>query len=224
MKISVIVPIYNEAKNIKECLNSLVNQTRPADEILVIDNNSTDESVNIVKSFANIRCISEKKQGISYARDAGFKAASGDIVARIDADSIAPPEWLDRVEKNFEDPNLNGLSGPVIFKEFPWKILSSTPSLIYLIIGKLITGFDLLVGPNMAIRKSAWEKTSPCHSDLYLEDLDLAYHLHPAGRLFIDPKMWVYSSARRMYLTPKKFFIDYPWMFSRTKKEHTIES
>lgn len=102
-KISVVIPTYNEEKSIAKCLNSLTNQTYKNHEILVIDNNSTDETYNIIKKFQKInkkiKYIFEPKQGRSYARNSGIKNSRSKIIAMIDADCIAPKNWLDILTK-----------------------------------------------------------------------------------------------------------------------------
>src|SRR3989304_3585243 len=61
MKVSVVIPVYNEEKYIKNCLDSLMNQTEKPDEIIVVDNNCTDKTVSIVKKYKRIKIIQEKK-------------------------------------------------------------------------------------------------------------------------------------------------------------------
>ena len=83
-KVSIIVPVYNREKTIKKCLDSLVNQTYTNIEILVINNNSTDETVNIVRKLAKenakIQLLNCKEQGVSYSRNCGIKKATGDYL------------------------------------------------------------------------------------------------------------------------------------------------
>ncbi len=74
MKISVIVPVHNEEKYIGECIESLLKQSVPADEIIIINNNSTDNTVAIVKKYP-VKLLNEKKQGITFARNKGLNIA-----------------------------------------------------------------------------------------------------------------------------------------------------
>ncbi len=89
-KVSIIVPVYNREKTIKKCLDSLVNQTYTNIEILVINNNSTDETVNIVRKLAKenakIQLFNCKEQGVSYSRNCGIKKATGDYLMFVDSD------------------------------------------------------------------------------------------------------------------------------------------
>ncbi|KKQ24439.1 MAG: Glycosyl transferase, partial [Candidatus Roizmanbacteria bacterium GW2011_GWC2_37_13] len=111
MKVSVIIPVFNEEKYIKSCLDSLISQEEKPDEIIVIDNNSTDRTIDIVKKYPQVKVINEKKQGIAYARNAGFNAATGDILVKCDADSRFPINFIKNIKKKFSDSNsIVGLS------------------------------------------------------------------------------------------------------------------
>jgi len=203
MKISVIVPAYNEEAYIRNCLESLTKQEIMPDEILVINNNSTDKTVAIAKQFP-VRIINEKKQGITHARNRGFDEAQYEVIARTDADTIVPPDWIKRIKKNFQDKKLVALSGPAHFYELPDMVNSSKftteASFSYIRLFKQLMKHDCLYGPNMALRKSAWEKirTEVCLDDKEVhEDIDLAIHLAPVGKVHFDYTFIVESSFRR---------------------------
>jgi len=84
--ISVIIPAANEEKTLPFCLASLKKQTFSNFEVIVIDNNSTDKTAAVAQKFG-AKVVSEKKQGIIYARERGFQEAKGEIIARTDADT-----------------------------------------------------------------------------------------------------------------------------------------
>ncbi len=95
--VTIIIPAYNEEKNILEVLYSLTqNQTSKSVEIIVIDNNSSDNTNALVKA-SGIRCIPEKIQSITAARNAGLANARGTYVLNADADSIYPPDWVEQM-------------------------------------------------------------------------------------------------------------------------------
>lgn len=106
MKISVIIPVYNEEKYIVPCLKSLLKQEEKPDEIIVVDNNCTDKTIPLVRKYP-VKIVKEKKQGIVFARNHGFNIATGDIIARIDADSTAPKNWVQTIKKNFSKEKKN---------------------------------------------------------------------------------------------------------------------
>lgn len=222
MKVSVILPVFNEEKYIEKCLMSLQNQKEPADEIIVVDNNCTDHTIDIVKKF-KVRVIKETKQGISYARNRGFDEAKYDIIARIDADSILPSNWVKRIRYNFTRYKIDSLTGPVIFYDFPFK----TPAYaqMYLELFKFIQkGKDTLIGPNMVITKKIWKKVrgKVCMDNTQVhEDIDLAIHITKAGgKIRSDDSLIAQCSARRLLKHPQSFFVEYPIRLINTLKTH----
>ena len=96
-RLSVVVPTYNEAGVIGECLTRLTAQADHIAEIIVVDNNSTDDGMRIVGDISirhpTVRIVHEREQGLVYARNTGLDAATGDIIARIDADTRVPEHW-----------------------------------------------------------------------------------------------------------------------------------
>ncbi|WP_340679192.1 glycosyltransferase [Paraglaciecola sp.] len=97
IKISVIIPCFNSEKYIEETLNSVLNQTFPIFEIIVIDDGSTDNSVNILKTFSTkIILITQANSGVSTARNNGIKHATGEWIAFVDSDDIWKPNKLEQ--------------------------------------------------------------------------------------------------------------------------------
>jgi glycosyltransferase involved in cell wall biosynthesis len=99
-RISVVVPCYNAAAFVRECLTSALAQTRPADEILFIDDRSTDGSAAIARSFGpRVRVIPmEENGGCARARNFGVAHATGDLIAFLDADDVWLPNHLATLE------------------------------------------------------------------------------------------------------------------------------
>ena len=104
--ISVIVPFYNTEKYIGDCISALLLQSYPPEkfEIIMIDNNSTDLSAEIVKRYPSIRLLSEKKQGAYAARNRGIRQARGQIIAFTDSDCAVAPDWLQNIAKAMNHP------------------------------------------------------------------------------------------------------------------------
>lgn len=222
MKISVVVPAFNEEKNILSCLRAIYSQRRLPEEVIVVDNNSTDNTSALVhKNFPAVRVVLEREQGIAAARDAGFRVATGDVVARTDADSLAPPCWIAEIERFFtEHPGVVAASGPIRFIEFPWSIGSFFETSLYLLFCRFFFGKNVLVGPNMAVRRGAWERIVPCRSNNYHEDVDLALHLSKVGLVGTGWSINTVSSARRIFSTPHRFFVEYPKILLKTFRDH----
>lgn len=93
-KISVVIPAYNSEKYIGATLDSLINQTFSAHEIIVVDDGSVDETAEVVSRYPQIRLIQQRNQGVSAARNNAVRQARGDWIAFIDSDDIWHPEKL----------------------------------------------------------------------------------------------------------------------------------
>lgn len=95
VKVSVIIPCYNSARYLAEAINSVLAQTVPAHEIIVIDDGSTDGSAGVAMSFApHVKLIRQPNRGESAARNAGISASSGDWIAFLDSDDVWHPDKL----------------------------------------------------------------------------------------------------------------------------------
>ena len=96
--ISVIVPAYNAAEGLARCLDSLLSQTWPALEVLLVDDGSTDATADIARDYARrdsrVSVLSQPNGGVSSARNAGLAACRGELIAFADADDWVKPEWL----------------------------------------------------------------------------------------------------------------------------------
>jgi glycosyltransferase involved in cell wall biosynthesis len=101
-RLSLVVPVYNVAPYLAKCLDSLLGQSRPVEQIIVVDDGSTDECPDILRRYAaahpNIVVIRQENQGLSMARNAGLAQVTGDYVAFVDSDDFAAPDcyenWL----------------------------------------------------------------------------------------------------------------------------------
>lgn len=221
MKISLVIPAFNEEKYISKCLESIFKQTRKPDEIILVNNNSTDDTEKIAKKF-DIRIINEKKQGISYARNRGFNEAKYEIIARCDSDCVLPKTWIDQIYKNFINNNIDALVGPLYYYDF---ILPSKQLVIAFIKSlKVLLGYYPLIGPNMAITKNMWKKINNkvCNDNtLVHEDIDLALHINKeGGKIKYDENFLNTFSARRLKSNPYSFYIEYPERFIKTLNKH----
>lgn len=111
--ISVVVPFYNAEKHIEECVKGLLAQSYPSTryEIIMVDNNSTDNSAEIVKKYPRIRLLAEPKQGSYAARNQGVAAAKGTIIAFTDADCVPSPDWLQNILAAMRSPEVEIIQG-----------------------------------------------------------------------------------------------------------------
>jgi len=216
MKVSVVIPARNEEKYIGKCLQSLLEQEEKADEIIVVDNNSSDKTAEIAKSYG-ARVLEEKTQGITYARTLGFNSAKSEIIARVDADTTVPKDWILRIKKHFEDKNTNVIFGPFHYFNLPKRIqISDKPSIAYSKFLKLFLKNNILYGANMALRASVWNrvKADLCANDKDVhDDFDLAFHLWKYTEIKFDEKLVASTSSRRL-----KNFVSYIEYINRLRK------
>lgn len=106
-KISVVVPFFNEADNLPRLLESLKNQTVLPFETIFVDNNSTDQSRAIVEAAIGKyglagRVVTESQRGIPFGRNRGIMEARGEVVAFLDADCVAPRNYIETLQHDFE--------------------------------------------------------------------------------------------------------------------------
>jgi cellulose synthase/poly-beta-1,6-N-acetylglucosamine synthase-like glycosyltransferase len=224
-KITVVIPAFNEEELIADCLEAVLAQTLQPYEIIVVDNNSTDNTAEIASSYAGVTVITENHQGIFFARNAGFNVATGDIIARTDADSLPAPDWLQTVLEYLVDNNSAAVTGRLQFSDvFGLGLLTKAEAIVR---RNLINSTNLpkfLSGANMAIRRDAWQdiwsKTCPM-LDIH-EDVDLTIHLQRHGlRVGFEPKMVVSTSARRMGSSFKEYY-SYVKKIETTYNQHDI--
>jgi glycosyltransferase involved in cell wall biosynthesis len=111
-RISVVVCSYNGAATLAECLEGVTRLRYPDYEVIVISDGSTDETAEIAAGFAGVRVIETAQLGLSAARNAGFAAASGEIVAYIDDDALPDPDWLAHLARSFAAGEYAAVGGP----------------------------------------------------------------------------------------------------------------
>ncbi len=111
--ISIIIPAYNAKNTISSCLTAVLHQTISKEryEVIVVDDSSTDNTKEIVQSFPDIKCITISHGGPALARNAGAKAAIGELLAFTDADCAPNPDWLEKMTEQFVDSSIMGVKG-----------------------------------------------------------------------------------------------------------------
>lgn len=234
--VSIVVPAYNEHDTIEACILAAVRQTRPAHEILVVDNRSTDDTVAIARRLqrrypeAGIRILSQHaEQGLVPTRNLGLDAATGDVLGRIDADTILEPDWVEQVATVFADPTVQAATGPVIYYDMPMQRLGHrADDALRRGLGRIARDHRLLFGSNMALRAAAWHRIRDvaCRDepDEMHEDIDLSIHLHELGlEIVYSSDIVAGMSARRIDDAPKDY-VSYVLRFERTYQRHGVRS
>lgn len=220
--VSVVVPVHNEEATIVACLNHLLAQTHPVDDIVVVDNNSTDRTRELVTTFAeqhgNIRLLTEPTQGVIYARNRGFNAAKGELIGRIDADTRVRPDWVETAVRYFTheaDSSCAMVTGLSLLYDAPFQGYAARQH------RKRVPApreWPTPSGNNCFIRKSAWESVRDSldtRVDIH-EDAALGIRLRQQGQTIIMlPDLVIEMSPRRFQVLPWKGF-DYYRAIVRT--------
>lgn len=227
LSITVVICAYNEEEWIAATLDSLTQQRRFPDEIIVVNNASTDRTSAIIENFIsahpelNIKQVYEAKQGLHHAREAGWRATSGDIVAITDADIRFPEDWLEIIEASFQnDPEVQAITGIVRYPEAPAFINWVTWICDQLYqpegIGKFITQEYILNGGNSAYRRSALEAVNGYldkPSDL-LEDRYMSRQMHEANfKIKFVRNLKVWHSFRRFEKDGWRGYMNYIFFY-----------
>jgi glycosyltransferase involved in cell wall biosynthesis len=208
LTIATIVCAFNERQLLPGCLHSLLAQTRLPDDILVINNASTDETSAVARAVPGVRVVDEPNKGLVVARETARRATQADIVAFVDADCRTPITWLERIEAQFarDTGSPVAVTGPYRF--YDWDLTGRA----------LIRAYDLLVAPpthalvhhlmglgailyggNFAVRRDALAAIDGFDQriEFHGEDTNLGRRLTPIGRVALCPECWVWTSARR---------------------------
>ena len=212
--ISAIVCAFNEATTVPTCLHSLRAQTRPPDEIVVINNASTDETRTVASAIPGVRVVDEPVKGLVVARETGRRAAKGQLLVFTDADCRAPLQWVERIERRFErQPDAVAVTGPYRFydwdrfgrtliRAYDWLVAPPTHYLVHHVLG----AGAILYGGNFAVRArplaqiGGFDQTIEFHG----EDTNIGRRLTPHGRVALAPECWVWTSARRYHAMGKR--------------------
>lgn len=226
-KISVVIPAYNEEYTIARCLRSLVEQSLPRDqyEIIVVDNNCTDNTVKIALTFPGIRVIHEPTPGVGAARVRGWQEAQGEIIASTDADCEVPRHWLRKMTNIFEQKkDVVAVSGGYLFYDRDIIVNSIVKIFEHSLVALswfLAGGVMAMTANNMAVRRSAYFQTQGFDPTLQFgEDLNLAKKLHHLGRIYWGFNNRVKTSARRyqdLDFSVVPYFLNFLSMSARDK-------
>jgi glycosyltransferase involved in cell wall biosynthesis len=182
--ISIIIPAYNEAKVINYTIEALLKAKSYYEmfysnsdiEIIVVNNNSTDETESICKQY-DINVIKEEKQQIAACRNKGANHAKNEILVFLDADTVVELDFLVLVFKNINFPNVIGGSA---------KLIPDKKTFLYLIIYWIWNTFSYLVpfkGAVLYCRRDSYDAVSGFDENLYaLEDVKFSIELRRIGR------------------------------------------
>jgi glycosyltransferase involved in cell wall biosynthesis len=212
LALSLIIPAYNEEEHLKACLDSVAAQTRMPNEVIVVDNNSTDATRHIAESYPFVRVVNARQQGIVHARNAGFNAAKYGLIGRIDADSVLPPEWAAYIHEFYAVPGrqMTSLTGGGKHYNTPLPNVSRwLLDILAFRMNRIVLGHHFLFGSNMVLPRTVWLKVQDkiCLRNDIHEDVDIAIHIHRLGfPIVYRYKHLVGVKLRRVFQDHNKFW------------------
>jgi len=244
-KISVVVCTYNRANLLRKALHSLAGQTldEPLYEVLIINNNSTDNTRIVAEEFVrlnkNFRLLNENKQGLSHARNRGWKEAKGEIIAFLDDDAVACGKWLKSYIDVFESHNPGCAGGKI---EIEWEI--ERPKWLSDHYLKFLGYLDIsetaqflrkpsLYGGNFAIRKSTLKELNGFNTEFGRgksdlagnEEIELQNRLINIGKtVYYNPDSIIYHFASSSRLKLSWFIKRSYWQGVSDAKVYNIEN
>lgn len=186
MTISLLVPCYNEEKSLEASIRSCLNQTRPFDELIFIDDCSSDKTPEILSRYS--RFISSyrtpKNTGNkSSAQEFGLKFINGSIVVMTDADTLLNKTFAEEIEKSFSDPLVVAVAGRVQSLAYNWLTLCRAYEYaigqnIHKRAQSYINYIFVMPGAASAFRTKVFRDSITFDHDTLTEDLDFTYKIH----------------------------------------------
>ncbi len=230
MKVSIVIPAYNEEQSLPQTLRAALAQDYPDFEVIVVDNASTDKTSDVARSFG-VKAVKEGNKGLLHARERGRLEATGDVIANIDADCLPDPTWLSRGVALFAHEGIAAVTGPYDyydapkgFRNFSLKsqqyVYHAVNSMLQM---RMVKRGAVLIGGNNFIRASVLERMGGYDTDIifYGEDTDTAKRVSRFGKVTFNPGLTMKTSARRfkdegtLKLTIKYLFHFFRVVFSR---------
>ncbi len=202
MKITILIPAHNEGRSIRATVESCVNQTRPADQILVVNDGSTDNTGEILATFGTkiqVVTIPIATGNKSFAQEHGLKFVTGDVFIATDGDTIMDPHFVERIEPHFADPKVGAVGGYVKSLRNNW--LTACREIDYTIgqdlhkSAQYNMGFLFVIpGCAGAFRTELFRNICKFEHDTLTEDLDFTYRMHTEyAKIVFEKKAFVYT-------------------------------
>jgi GT2 family glycosyltransferase len=204
---SVVVCTYNGGRTLEQCLRSLIALDYPDYEVIVVNDGSTDDVPQTVARFPSVRVLHQPNRGLSEARNAGLRAATGEIVAYTDDDCFADPDWLTCLVHQLQQTGAAGVGGPNLTPRDGWlaACVAACPGQpTHVLLSDQVA--EHVPGCNMAFRRDALLAVGGC-DPIYRkagDDVDLCWRLQQAGFwITFAPGAFVWHHRRQ---GPRAFF------------------
>ncbi len=233
-----MIPAYNEEHYLPACLESILAQTGSLGdqvEIIVVNNASSDRTREVALSYPGVTVVDEVRKGLPWARQAGFAASSGELIANVDSDSRLTPGWVKQVLDTFAEferkgKSLVALSGPVEYYDLTASQMVSVhlfyllAFLLYALNRYVLRAGSMVQGGNFVLRRDALASIGGFNTSIafYGEDTDIARRLNRVGKVVFTFQLKMFSSARRlkkegMLTIGMRYTMNYLWTTFRKK-------
>ena len=196
MDVSVIIPTYNEEKNIETALLAVRSQTKPPKEIIIVDNFSKDKTVNIAKKYAK---VIKSKSNIALARNIGASKTSSELLLFLDADTLLLPDVIEKLSKQFSKKNVVIASLPIYPLQMKFKHYVLT-KIGWEFIPRIFNKYkkSLFCGACIMVRKSAFDEIKGFRADLNAgDDIDFSHRMNKVGKSAFCTNTFVLTNMRR---------------------------
>ena len=244
MRLSFVIPAYNEEAYLPACLESILDQIKGLDsltEIIVVNNASTDATREVALRYPGVIVVDEPRKGLTFARQAGFAASSGELIANVDSDSRLTPGWVANVLSAFNAQVPSGkrplaaYSGPILYYDLTPRqrilvhVFYLTAWTTYAMNRYILRVGSMVQGGNFVTSRWALEEIGGFNLAIsfYGEDTDIARRLNDVGEVRFTFDLKMFSSARRlkkegMLTMAARYSINYLWTtFFKRPYTHT---
>lgn len=217
--VSIIIPVYNVAEYISSCINSVLQQSYPNIEIIIVNDGSTDNSLEICQSFEkrhpHILVIDQVNKGLSNARNTGIENSKGEYIAFVDSDDIIHPDYILHLLLSIEDDDISicrlkkfEQEIEIDFSISPSKVVkqkytgTQANSLLY----DHSKGIDMAVATNKLYRKEIWKKFKFPEGRLH-EDIAIMYQIYDrvTQLSFIEVDLYYYRIRKNSITNGRSF-------------------
>ena len=197
LRLSIVIPVYDNAAGLAECLRALTPTAGAAPEIIVVDDGSTDDTAAVASSFAVRLLRLERNSGAGTARNHGARVATGDVLLFVDSDVVVAPDTVSRVTRIFEDrPEVAAVFGSYDAVPRAPGLVSQFRNLLHHFVHQHgdpeASTFWAGCG---AIRRAVFEAVGGFDTGPYrrsIEDIELGYRMREAGhRILLDKDLRV---------------------------------
>ena len=210
-KVSILITVYNAENFIEDTINSLLKQTYQNFEIILVDNKSTDSTVNLINSFANnkikLKCL-KKNYGQTIALNAGLKLCKGEYIARIDADDVASPNRIETQLYYMEKNKLDFLSSQVKYIDEKGNVVGKSNffkvnenNIFIILISNSISHPSVMIRKNYLIKRGGYNE-----SYKYWQDLELWLKLYKNAKFEIHPEHLTFVRIHKNQVSKRNDF------------------